>query len=60
MKPGQSSIILIVLIVNSKYIQMKTIKVPTVVYELLLEKSKKYRFRSVEQYLDALARGEIR
>lgn len=39
---------------------MKTIKVPTVVYELLLEKSKKYRFRSVEQYLDALARGEIR
>ena len=39
---------------------MKTIKVPTVVYELLLEKARKNRFRSVEQYLDALSRGEIK
>ena len=35
---------------------MKTIKVTAASYELLLEKAKKKRFRSVEQYLEALAR----
>ena len=36
---------------------MKTIRIPVVVYELLLEKSKKSKFRSLEDYLDALARS---
>ncbi len=36
---------------------MKSIKVPAVVYELLLEKSKKSKFKSVEDYLNALARS---
>tara|TARA_E500000331_G_C16917515_1_gene566218 strand:- start:265 stop:381 length:117 start_codon:yes stop_codon:yes gene_type:complete len=35
---------------------MKTIKVPAVVYELLLEKAKKKRHKTVEQYLDAHSR----
>ena len=35
---------------------MKTIKIPAVVYELLLEKAKKKRYKSVEQYLDAHSR----
>jgi len=39
---------------------MRNIRVPDVVYELLLERAKKHRFRSVEQYLDALSRGEIK
>jgi len=39
---------------------MRNIKVPPVVYELLLERAKKHRFRSVEQYLDALSRGETK
>ena len=37
---------------------MKTIRIPVVVYELLLEKSKKSKFRSLEDYLDALARSK--
>ena len=37
---------------------MKTIRIPVVVYELLLEKSKKNKFRSLEDYLDALARSK--
>ncbi len=37
---------------------MKTIRLPVVVYELLLEKSKKSKFRSLEDYLDALARSK--
>lgn len=36
---------------------MKTIRIPVVVYELLLEKAKKMKMKSVEQFLDALARG---
>ena len=39
---------------------MRSIKLPPAVYELLLERAKKYRFRSVEQYLDALSRGETK
>ncbi len=35
---------------------MKTIKLSPVVYELLLEKSKKDKLKSVEEYLDKLAR----
>ena len=35
---------------------MKTIRVPAVVYELLLEKAKKMKMKSVEQFLDAIAR----
>ena len=37
---------------------MKTLKVPVVVYELLFEKSKKSKFRSVEDYLNAIARSK--
>jgi len=35
---------------------MKTIKLSPATYELLLEKAKKKKFRSVEQFLDAVAR----
>ena len=35
---------------------MKTIKIPAVVFELLLEKAKKKKYKSVEQYLDAHSR----
>ena len=35
---------------------MKTIKIPAVVYELLLEKAKKKKYKSVEQYLAAHSR----
>ena len=35
---------------------MKTIKIPPAVYELLLEKAKKTRHKTVEQYLDAHSR----
>ena len=37
---------------------MRNVRVPDVVYELLLERAKKNKFRSVEQYLDAHSRGE--
>tara|TARA_X000000368_G_C22760676_1_gene592586 strand:+ start:107 stop:226 length:120 start_codon:yes stop_codon:yes gene_type:complete len=37
---------------------MKTIKIPPVVYELLLEKAKKKRYKTVEQYLDAHSRDK--
>jgi hypothetical protein len=36
---------------------MRTIKLSPVVYELLLEKSKKEKYKSVELYLDKLARS---
>lgn len=39
---------------------MKTYRVPTVVHELLLEKAKQNKFRTVENYLDALARGKVK
>ena len=39
---------------------MRNIKPPPAVYELLLERAKKYRVRSVEKYLDALSRGETK
>jgi len=35
---------------------MKTIRMKPVVYELLLEKAKARKFRTIEQYLEALAR----
>jgi len=37
---------------------MKTLRLSPVVYELLLEKSKKQRSKSVEDYLDTLARSK--
>ena len=39
---------------------MKTIKVSAVVYELLLEMAKEKRFRTVELFLDSLARGKTK
>ena len=36
---------------------MKNIKVSTVVFELLKEKAKKNKFRTVEDFLDSIARG---
>jgi len=39
---------------------VKNIKVSAVVYELLLEMAKKKKFRSVELFLDALARGNTK
>lgn len=35
---------------------MKTLRIPVVVYELLLEKSKIYKSKSVEDFLNTIAR----
>ena len=36
---------------------MKTIRLPLVVYELLKEQAKTAKYRSIEDYLNCIARG---
>ena len=39
---------------------MRNIRITPVVYELLFEQAKQKRYKTVEDYLDGIARGKVK